>query len=319
MSREKLWHTARWLLALAFFFAVGSLLFTRLRRMDWSRVWESIQSYDATTIIAGLLCTTVAYLAFASYDLLSKHHLGHKVRSPRVLAIALVAYSLNLNLGPLIGGWASRFRLYSRVNIGPATTTQIIGLGMLSNWSGYVLLGGLVFTFAPPVLPAAWEIGPQFMQPIGVALLLLISGYLAVTAWRPRRSWKIRGYELRAPSIGLALAQLSAGTVHWLATGSIMAVFMPDGLAFTDILGVLLLSSMVGAATHIPGGLGVVEGVFVAVFGERFDPALLIGALFAYRASFYLAPLVLGVAAYPFLEIRRRQDTSATSPQWVKG
>lgn len=319
--RETWWKRIKWLLALAFFATVAWLLYSRGREMDWSEVWTSLRAFDLATLAKALAFTALAFLAFGSYDLIAKRHLRHTVPAPRVLAIAVVAYALNVNLGALIGGWASRFRLYSRVGISPATTTQIIGLGLLSNWSGYVLIGGLIFTLAPPQLPASWPVGSHMLPFIGGALLIAITLYLALCAFKPGQLWKIRRFELRAPPLHLAALQLLVSAIHWLAVCMVVSSFLPDELAFTTVMGVLLMSSIAGAAMHIPAGLGVIEAVFVAALGDRYHAAQLVGALLAYRATFYLAPLLLSLAAYPFLEIRsgRRDGKPAAAPQWAKG
>ncbi|MGQ0622295.1 MAG: lysylphosphatidylglycerol synthase domain-containing protein [Panacagrimonas sp.] len=301
------WKWIRWLLAGLFFGAVGWLLYSRGREMDWSEVWVSVRAYELPTLATGLVFTLLAYLAFGCYDLLARRHVGHRVPTPRVLAIAMVAYALNLNLGALVGGWATRFRLYSRVGVTASTTTQIIGLGILSNWTGYVLIAGLVFAFAPPTLPDTWALSSAMLPLIGGGLLVTLSAYLLLCAFRPGRLWKIRRLELRAPTLAFAGTQLAASSVHWLATCMVISAFLPGELAFTTILGVLLMSSMAGAAMHIPAGLGVIEAVFVAVLGDRVPAAQLLGALLAYRATFYLAPLLLGLAVFPVLELRGRK------------
>lgn len=307
------WKWLRRLLTLLFFAAVAWLLYRRGREMDWNEVWMSVQAFDPLTLLTGLAFTLLAYLAFGSYDLLARRHLRHQVPAPRVLAIAMVAYALNVNLGALVGGWASRFRLYSRVGLSASTTTQIIGLGILSNWSGYMLVGGLVFAFAPPQLPQAWFLS-AWMPLIGMAMLSVLAVYLLWCAFQPGRRWKIRRFKLRTPTLAFASLQLAAAVLHWLATCMVIGVFLPGDLAFSTVLGVLLMSSMAGAALHIPAGLGVIEAVFVGVLGDRFPPTQILGALIAYRACFYLAPLLLALVAFPVLEWRGRRPAAGSRP-----
>lgn len=314
-ARHTRWRWIKWPLALAFFSAVGWLLYRRGRDMDWSEVWTSILALDALTLSTGLVFTLLAYLAFGSYDLLSKRHLGHHVPAPRVLAIAMVAYALNINLGALVGGWASRFRLYSRVGVRATTTTQIIGLGVLGNWTGFLLIAGLVFSFAPPELPQAWALSSGMLPVIGLLLLAALSMYLLLCALKPGQRWKIRRFKLRAPTPQMAGLQLAAASVHWLSMGMVVDTFIPGDLPFTAVMGVLLMSSIAGAAMHIPAGLGVIEAVFVAMLGDQFPPAQVLAALLAYRATYYLTPLLLGLIAYPILEFRRIRVPADSRPE----
>lgn len=306
-ARQTRWTWFRRLLALLFFGAVAVLLYRRGRGMDWDAVWASVRAFDLSALALGLLYTLFAYLAFASYDLLARRYLRHAVPAPRVLAIAMVAYAMNLNLGALVGGWAARFRLYSRAGIDAGTTMQIIGLGILSNWSGYVLVGGLVFTFAPPELPQAWALNPATLPLIGLAMLSALGLYLLLCWLKAGRRWKLGRFVLRVPTPGFAALQLAAAVVHWISTGLVLSCFLPAELAFTSLLGVLLMSSMAGTALRVPAGLGVIEAVFVGALGDRYAAAQLLGALLAYRACFYLVPLLLALAAFAVLEWRGRR------------
>lgn len=304
-------------LMLVFFAAVAWLLVSRGRQTDWDQVWTSVQAYDAGTIATGLAFTLSAYLAFGCYDLLAKRALGHKVPAPRVLGIGMVAYALNLNLGALVGGWASRFHLYSRAGVKAAMTTRIIGLGLLSNWTGYLLIAGLVFSFAPPPLPPNWVFAPRLLPVIGAGLLLVVGAYLLFCAVKPGQRLHIGRLELHAPTLGFAGLQLLASAVHWGSTCLVISCYLPDDLSFTTIMGVLLMSSIAGAAVHIPGGLGVIEAVFLSVLDDRYPAAQLLGALLAYRASFYLVPLLFALIAFAILELRSRKqgDRSISSAE----
>lgn len=319
MSKHTVWKLCQTLLALLFFGAVAWLLHGRVSEIDWSQVWRAIRAYQPVTLLTGLLFAATGYLGFAAYDLLSKRHLGHPVASSRVIAIALVSYALNLNLGAMVGGWAVRLRLYFRAGLNTVTTAKIIGLGALSNWMGYLLLAGGVFIFRPPELPADWAISARMIPAIGVALWIVLLAYLLLCLLRSGREHRVGRFELRVPSVGFAILQMGAALLHWLSMALVLHAFLPSTVPFFTIVGVLLMASIAGAATHIPGGLGVIEAVFVAVLSDRVDTASLIGALFAFRAAFYLTPLLLALLTYPFLELRGHgRRNSATRDHLIK-
>lgn len=298
-------------LAIAFFAGIAALLYQRGRNMEWEQVWSAVQAYEALTLAVGLGFTALAYLAFGGYDLLARNRIGHGLGTLRVLAIALTSYALNLNLGALVGGWATRFRLYGRFGVGARTTMQIIGLGILSNWSGYLLTAGLVFSFAP--LPLSAEAAPaaSALRIAGAGLLVVLAAYLLLCRYGPDRRWRVGRLELRVPGLRFALAQLALSSVHWLAVCAVLKNLLPAELAFSTVLAVLLMSSIAGAAMHIPAGLGVLEVVFLAALGERVPAPQILAALLAYRATFYLVPLLLGLLCFAALEMGARGDRSA--------
>ena len=62
-----------------------------------------------------------------------------------------------------------------------------------------------------------------------------------------------------------------------------------------------------GAAFSVPGGLGVLEAVFVASLGASVAAPQLIAALLAYRALYYLAPLVVAAVMHFTIEAKTRR------------
>jgi glycosyltransferase 2 family protein len=73
-----------------------------------------------------------------------------------------------------------------------------------------------------------------------------------------------------------------------------------------------VLSTHLGAAviavpTHVPGGLGVVEAVYLGALGPRASAAALLAALLAFRALYYLVPLALAAALHLAFELAARR------------
>jgi uncharacterized membrane protein YbhN (UPF0104 family) len=67
-----------------------------------------------------------------------------------------------------------------------------------------------------------------------------------------------------------------------------------------------MLSAIAGVWSHIPGGLGVTEAVFVALLGPRVGSSELLAALLVFRVLYYLAPFLVAVAAFAWLETTAR-------------
>jgi glycosyltransferase 2 family protein len=71
---------------------------------------------------------------------------------------------------------------------------------------------------------------------------------------------------------------------------------------------------VIAVPTHVPGGLGVLEAVYVAVLGARVPTASLLAALLAFRALYYVLPLAVAAALHLVLELgaRRRAKGAVT-------
>lgn len=297
----------RWLkrgVTLVFFVLVAVLLFSLARNVDWPEVIATLRGYSPLMLVAGVGITAASYTAFCSYDLLGKKYTGHGLSAGRVLLVAFVCYSFNLNLGAWVGGLAMRYRLYTRLGLDVGTVTRILSISLIANWLGYMILAGVVFSFRLLELPQNWEIGARGLQFIGFGLLAISFAYLAACRFSKRRVWHVRGHEIVLPPLRLALMQAALGAANWSLMSALIYLLLPQGLFFPSILGILLISSIAGVVTHIPAGLGVLEAVFLALLQHHVAPSQILAALIGYRALYFLLPLTVAFLVYLALERR---------------
>ncbi|MFB4390671.1 MULTISPECIES: lysylphosphatidylglycerol synthase domain-containing protein [unclassified Pseudomonas] len=304
---QKTWQTwAKRLLTLVFLLLVPTLLYLLVRNLDWNEVRQSLLAYKPSTLAIGLILALASYLVFASYDLLARAYTGHKLPARQVLPVAFVCYAFNLNFTTWVGGVALRYRLYGRLGLDTATITRILTLGLLTNWMGYLLLAGTVFTLRLVRLPESWAVGATGLQLIGVLMIAVALGYLLACAFAKRRTWQVREHEITLPSWRLALCQLALGASNWALMAVLIHWLLPGDLFYPSILGILLISCVAGVVAHIPAGLGVLETVFLALLQGQVGQGSLVAALLGYRSLYYLIPLVLAVVTYLVLEKRAK-------------
>jgi uncharacterized membrane protein YbhN (UPF0104 family) len=120
-----------------------------------------------------------------------------------------------------------------------------------------------------------------------LAVIVLIVHYGASIEWR--KVWE----SIR--KIDRTTLLIAAGC----AAGSHLVYACVD---YPTVLAVFALAAIAGSAAHVPGGLGVTEGVFFALLGGRIPHPILFAALFTYRALYYLVPLAMALLAYLLLE-----------------
>ncbi len=291
----------------AFFMLVAYLLFTQARNIDWQEVLTSLQNYPVGLAWAAVLLAVVSFTLYSSFDLLGRHYTGHTLGTPTVMAVTFITYAFNLNLGSLVGGVAFRYRLYSRLGLRTGTITRIISLSMLTNWMGYLLLAGLIFSLQPPTLPEGWKIATEHLRYIGFVLVGMAAAYLAFCGFSPKRTLMLRGHEIELPSLRLASLQLLMGATNWLVMSCIIYILLQQRVEFSAVVSVLLLAAVAGVLTHVPAGLGVLEAVFVALLSHVMPQHELLAALVAYRVIYYLAPLAAATALYLVTEARAKK------------
>jgi len=290
-----------------FFGLIAWLLISQARTIDWGEVLTSLQAYPLTSVGLAALLAVSSFSLYSCFDLLGRRYTGHTLGTATVMTVTFVSYVFNLNLGSLVGGVAFRYRLYSRLGLDTGLITRVMTFSMLTNWIGYLLLGGLVFALMPPALPEDWPIRAGHLRFIGMGLVLVALGYVALCAFASRRQWTVRGHEIDLPSARLAALQLSMGASNWLLMSGIVFVLLQQRIEFPLVVSVLLLAAVAGVITHIPAGLGVLEAVFVALLSYNMPQPAILAALVAYRVIYYLAPLCIATVVFLVMEAQARQ------------
>ena len=310
------WPRIKQALGIAFAVAVLGLIGWHAREIEWSEVLTALHALPLRTIALGAVVAVAAHAAYISYDLLARLYTGHPLGIGQTAAVAGVCFAFNLNLGALVGGVALRYRLYSRFGLTTSVITRILGFSVLTNWIGYSALAGAAFASGLVDLPADAPISSAALRVLGGVLLLLAAAYMTACRWSRRRRWNVRGHTIELPQARMAVLQIAASVTHWSLVATVLYVLLQGKVGFVTVLGALLLSSVAGVITHIPAGLGVLEAVFVSLLAGAHPINQLLAALLAYRAVFYLGPLIVAGFAYLALELaarRRHEPTYARS------
>lgn len=289
--------------------AVGWLVFDKAREMDWGEVFEALGSFGPARIAIACALAVPAFAACASFDLVGRHATGHGLPVPRVMLISFTGFFFSLNLGALVGGLAFRYRLYMPYGLSAVTISQVIGLSVITNWSGYIPIAGAILAYRPPELPADWGMSSALLRGIGMLLLAVFAAYIVYCAIRGGRRVSVKGSKLELPTVGIVALQIALSSVSWASIGAVIAWLMPGDVSWFAVMPVLMISAIAGIWSHVPSGLGVVELVFVGLLGDRAPESALLAAIFAYRMIYYLAPFAVAIAAYLFLEATAPRDS----------
>lgn len=286
----------------AFGVLVLALLLSHARQVDWRGAGQALRAYAPGVLVAALGIALASHALYGCFDLLGRRHTRHQVSPGRTWAIAVASYAFNLNLGSLVGGIALRARLYARAGLDEVTVAQVVGVSLATNWLGYGLVAGTVFASGTLDPPPQAHLDAVTVQWLGAAMVGLVLGYVGVCAASQGRAWQLRGRMLRLPVPGLAATQLVLAATNWALMGATLYVLLGQQIPYLTVLAVLLAASVVGVLMPIPGGLGVLEAVVLALLDGDLPQGRLLGAVMAYRAVYYLVPLGIGALVYLGLE-----------------
>ncbi|WP_342316549.1 lysylphosphatidylglycerol synthase domain-containing protein [Lysobacter sp. FW306-1B-D06B] len=314
-SRRR-WRRVRRIALFVFLALVAFLLLRYARSVDWAQVGATLAAYAPSTLALAVAITLASYLLYACYDVAARRYAHHALPVPRVMAISTVAYAFSLNVGALVGGAGFRYRLYSHAGLALGTISRIVAFTVSTNWVGYLLLAGALFASGRVRPPPHWPVSGANLPWLGAAMLVTVAAYLIACHLTHGRVFHVRGHHFRLPSVPLALLQLGLAATNWALMAALLFVLMPAGVTYTAVLGALLVAAVAAAIAHIPAGIGVLEAVFIALLGHEVPQPQMLAALLAYRACYYLGPLLLAMAGYAVLEsrVRGRQSPPIAAP-----
>lgn len=306
----------RWL-AVLILAVVAGMLYYLARDVDWPGVWKAVRALPRPTIALAIAVALGGYLAYSLMDVLGRRYIGHKLPLFSVAGIAMLSYALNLNLGMLLGGFATRLRLYLRMGCRKSVPTRVALFSALSNWIGFGWVAGALFVSGAVPLPQTIAWGEDGLRVVGLVLLALSGAYVLACLKYPGRTWMVRRWRIVLPGARMALAQSLSAVLSWGLMGLVLYVVLQGRVPYAAALGVLLYASVAALVVRVPGGLGTTEAITVAALGKYLPPVDILGAVLIYRAVYFLLPLAVALLAFGVVEakwsIRRRE--SRPSPQ----
>ncbi len=242
------------------------LLYHELRGLSLDDLWESLTAIRARDWVCSGLSTLVAYAALAGYDRIALQHLGRKVNWFFITLTSFTTYALSHNVGASVfSGAVVRYRAYTSKGLSAAEVGILVGLCSFTFIIGTIMLIGLVLVYEPDITERFTGILPvEASTTTGVLLLAIVALYVLGSLLK-LRPLKIGSFFLPYPVPKLVAQQLVIGPIELIGAAGIIYFALPEAgnPGFMIILGIFLISFSAALISHAPGGLGVLELVFV--------------------------------------------------------
>jgi len=296
-------------LALVLFIAALEVLRRELHSVSWHALSARALGTPPWLIITAFLLTALNYLVLSGYDFIAVASIGRRLPLVRVAVTSFLAYAIANSVGfAMLSGASVRYRFYSRWGITGQQFSRIVISYSVTFWLGLLALGGLSLVFSPLLADVAY---PRTATIVGVALLSVSIAYVVAAAVR-RRPISVRGFQLPLPPVRLAMLQLLLSSLDWALAGAVLYVLLPRGAApFPVVLSAFVAAQILGLAAHVPGGVGIFEGVVVLLLKPYMTSVQLAPALVAYRVIYYVAPLSIALIILAGAEISERRHHAA--------
>ena len=290
------------------------VLFRELRTFNFREVLVHFSNLPAHRIVAALAFMVGNYLALTLYDTLALKYVGHALPYRKTAMTSFIGYAFSHNIGfTFLTSGSVRYRFYSAWGVSALNVAKIIAFCGITFWVGFCALGSVAFGFGRLSLPASITFSPAVIHWLGALFADLLAAYAALS-FGHNRVLKIQEAVFRMPSPWIALGQIAASCADWMTVAAVLYVLLPPlpELTYFGFLGIFLLGQVAGMASQVPGGLGVFESVILLLLEPYYPPSEVLGMLLAYRAIYYLIPLVLAVlllGGYELFHQRRRAET----------
>jgi len=263
--------------------------------------------------------TLMAYAALAWYDRIALIHLGRQrgISFFYIAVCSFVTYALSHNIGASVfSGGMVRLRAYTAKGLSAAEIAVLVALCSFTFAFGTLILLGLVLLVEPEIirplttLSRHFAIGDSAARLVGVGLLAFCLLY-TLGAWLKLRPLKIGNFKIVYPGLHIVARQYLAAPLELIGAAGIIYFALPSegNPGFQIVLGAFLLSFSAGLLSQVPGGVGVMEAVFLAVM-PGVPATAVFAALLVWRLFYLLLPLAMSIPVIILFE--RSQIGKAT-------
>jgi uncharacterized membrane protein YbhN (UPF0104 family) len=281
------------------FAAVGFsvwLLYHELRGISLEDLGGSLAAIPSHRWLLAAMSSVVAYLALAGYDHIALMHLGRKVPFIFITICSFTTYALSHNIGAsVISGAVVRYRAYSSKGLSAGEIAVLVALCSFTFVLGTVIVAGVILLIHPEIILRFADIPEEAGTTLGIIMLAGVAFYVIGSLFH-FRPLKIGKFELVYPRPNIVARQLIVGPLELIGAAGIIYFALPveGNPGFVTILGIFVASFSAALISHAPGGLGVIEYIFVAALSE-IDPADVIAALIIFRIFYLLIPFALSL------------------------
>ncbi len=273
------------------------VLYRILRGIEFSELVVALKATDPMDVALAALFVAAGYFTLTFYDLFAVRTIGANHVPYRIAALAgFTSYSIGHNIGASVfTGGAVRYRVYSAWGLTAIDVAKICFIAGLTFWLGNATVLGLGIAYAPEAASAIDQLPPWLNRLIAFAALAALAGYVAWVWVKPRVIGRA-DWVVTLPGGSLTLLQIAIGIIDLSFCALAMYVVLPDDphIAFIKLAVIFVSATLLGFASHSPGGLGVFDAAMLVALIE-FEKEQLLAGLLLFRLLYYVVPFALSL------------------------
>jgi uncharacterized membrane protein YbhN (UPF0104 family) len=291
------WNRIGLALSLVIILSAAVVLYRMLRGIDVAEVIEALKATDRKDVVLAGLFVAAGYFTLTFYDLFALRTIGANDVPYRIAALAgFTSYSVGHNLGATVfTGGAVRYRIYSAWGLTAFDVAKVCFIAGLTFWLGNATVLGLGIAYEPEAASAIDQLPLWFNRIIAFTALTVLAGYVAWVWVKPRVIGQA-GWTVTLPGGPFTLLQILIGIVDLACCALAMYVLLPSDpqIDFIRLAVVFVSATLLGFASHSPGGLGVFDAAMLVALIE-YDKEQLVAGLLLFRLLYYIVPFALSL------------------------
>ncbi len=299
------WNRIGVLLSLAIISVAAVALFHMLRDINVDEVFAALRATEAKHIAAAALFVACGYFTLTFYDWFALRTIGHGEIPYRIAALTgFTSYSIGHNIGATVfTGGAVRYRIYSNYGLDAVEVAKICFIAGLTFWLGNATVLGLGVAYHPQAAGLIDHLPPWLNRSIGITMLVVLVSYVSWVWSAPREigqgEWKVN-----LPSGPSTLLQVCIGILDLGFCALAMYMLLPGepNVGFVTMAVVFVSATLLGFASHAPGGLGVFDAAMLVALWQ-FDKESVLAGLLLFRLLYYIVPFVIALVILGLREL----------------
>ncbi|MFQ8430147.1 bifunctional lysylphosphatidylglycerol flippase/synthetase MprF [Amaricoccus sp. W119] len=297
-----------------FLFAGGIYALHRLLApLDFRDVMRSLRATPNHIYVYAIGATAIGYAALVGYDWTAARYIGKQLPLPSVALGGFLGYAFGNTIGlSALSGGAVRYRIYTSLGLDGYDVAAISGYVAVAYGLGATLIGLGALALHPTAIQGISAVPPGTVGLMATAAFVAMVGIITFVTLR-QSTFRLGRVSIRAPKFGDVCWQILFCSVDIAAASYALYVLLPTGgIGFVTFVAVYAVATMIGVASHVPGGVGVFESVIIAALGSSVPVADAVTGLLLFRLIYYILPFVLALVLLSLSEIWTATGKSET-------
>jgi uncharacterized membrane protein YbhN (UPF0104 family) len=291
------WNRIGFLLSLAIIAIAATALVHILRHIRFAKVLDAMLAAHTSDIALAAVFVAGGYFTLTFYDLFALRTIGWAKIPYRVAMLAsFTSYAIGHNVGAsVLTGGAVRYRIYSAWGLDALAVTKLCFVAGLTFWLGNATVLGLGIAYVPGAAAAIDQLPEWFNRGMAIVILTVLGSYI-VWVWRRPRIIGRHGWRVTLPGGPLTLLQIGIGIVDLAFCALAMFMLLPvePNIGFVTLAVIFVAATLLGFASHAPGGIGVFDAAMLVALWQ-FDKPQLLAGLLLFRLLYYVVPFAISL------------------------